>query len=94
MEDDSRLLSGLKLVFWLSDSLLPLLVCSSEDADDARLLASAVLASEVEKGSLVALSSWPDEELDSASLDCEERKSVETLLGSSLDKELDGEILG
>lgn len=94
MEDDSRLLSGLKLVFWLSDSLLPLLFCPSEDADDARLLASAVLASEVEKGSLVVLSSWPDEELDSASLDCEERTSVETLLGSSLDKELDGEILG
>lgn len=94
VEDDSRLLSGLKLVFWLSDSLLPLLVCSSEDADDARLLASAVLASDVEKGSLVVLSSWPDEEIGSDSLDCEEARSVEALLNSSLDNELNGVILG
>lgn len=69
MEDDSKLLSGLELGFRLSDSLLPLLVCSSEDADDTRLLASDVLASVVEKSSLVLLSPKPDEELDSTSLD-------------------------
>lgn len=69
VEDDSKLLSGLELGFRLSDSLLPLLVCSSEDADDAGLLTSDVLASVVEKSSLVLLSSEADEELNSASLD-------------------------
>lgn len=70
LADDTKLLSGLELGLRLSDSLLPLLVCSSEDADDGRLLSSDVLASEVEKVSvLVVLSSRPDEVLDSAPLD-------------------------
>lgn len=70
VEDDAKLLSALELGFRVSDSLLPLLVCSSEEADDGRLLSSDVLASEVEKGSLlVLLSSRPDEVLDSAPLD-------------------------
>lgn len=69
-EDDAKLLSRLELWLKLSDSLLPLLVCSSEDADDGRLLSSDVLASEVEKGSvLVLLSSRPDEVLDSNLVD-------------------------
>lgn len=62
VEDDSKLLSVLELGFRLSDSLLPLLVCSSEDVDETRLLTSDVLAS-------VVVLSRPDEELDSASLD-------------------------
>lgn len=64
VEDGTKLLSGLELGSRLSDSLLPLLEGSSEDADDA-----ALLASEVEKASLVVLSSRPEEELDPASLD-------------------------
>lgn len=70
LEDDATLLSALELGFRLSDSLPPLLVCSSEEADDARLLGSDVLASGVEKGSLVlVVSTGPDEVLDSTSLD-------------------------
>jgi hypothetical protein len=50
----------------LSDSLLSLLVCSSEDAEDVGLLTSEVLASEVETLSLVL--SVPRDELDSVIL--------------------------
>lgn len=51
----------------LSDSLLALLVCSSEDAEDIGLLASEVLASEVAEVSIV-LSPKPGDELDSVPL--------------------------
>lgn len=67
-EDEAKLLSGLELGLRLSDSLLPLLVCS-EDADDARLLSSDVVASEVERDPPLVLLSGPDDVLDSTSLD-------------------------
>lgn len=55
------------LVLGPSDSLLPLLDCSSEDAEDIGLLASEVLASGVEDASLVLCSS-PDDAVDSVPL--------------------------
>ena len=69
VEDVTKLLSGVELGLRLSDSLLPVLVGPSEDVDDTGLLASDVLAPEVERVSLVVLSSRPDEELDPVSLD-------------------------